>query len=90
MTGNDAVVTALVAATTVAALGRTISETLVGRSARIVSKFNGQPHGRSRPPLTGKVFPIVAAFAESDGDITVWLGAQVRVYSLKLGEVEVL
>jgi len=41
---------------------------IVGRKARIVSKFNGQPYGgRSRKPLTGKVIEITSVYLCSDG-----------------------
>jgi len=41
---------------------------LIGRKARFVSKFNGQPYGgRSRKPLTGKVIEIGAVHLSSDG-----------------------
>lgn len=44
------------------------ARSMVGRKARIVSKFNGQPYGgRSRKPLTGKVVEITSVYLCSDG-----------------------
>jgi hypothetical protein len=41
---------------------------IIGRKARIVSKFNGQPYGgRSRKPLTGKVVEITSVYLCPDG-----------------------
>lgn len=40
------------------ALAERASAAFKGRSVRITSNFNGQPHGRSRKPLTGKVVTI--------------------------------
>lgn len=44
------------------------ASSVVGRQARIVSNFNGQPHGgRSRKPLTGKVIEISSVSLYEDG-----------------------
>lgn len=46
------------------------SAVAVGRKAIIVSNFNGQPHGRSRKPLTGKVVTISSVSLYSDGQVS--------------------
>lgn len=46
---------------------------LVGRRARYVSNFNGQPIGRSRKPLTGKEFEIKDVSVE-EHHIWLWDG----------------
>lgn len=40
------------------ALAETANNILKGRRVRITSKFNGQPMGRSKKPLTGKAVSI--------------------------------
>lgn len=37
---------------------------VVGKRVRVTSKFNGQPYGRSRPPLTGKILIIDSVFLD--------------------------
>ena len=60
------------------------SKLVVGRRVRVVSKFNGQPHGgRSRKPLTGQVLVIDSVHFNEGSEISLcghhedgrWLGA---------------
>ena len=43
------------------------NEMFKGRMVRITSKFNGQPHGRSRRPLTGKILRIDVVYLNEYG-----------------------
>lgn len=43
---------------------------VVGRSARVISNFNGQPHGRSHKPLTGQTLRISGVCLTEQGDVT--------------------
>jgi hypothetical protein len=33
-------------------------EAIIGKKVRITSNYNGQPYGRSRPSLRGKIFTV--------------------------------
>jgi hypothetical protein len=44
-----------------------------GKSARVISKFNGQPFGLSRKPLTAKVLTITCVYVDANcGRVTFW------------------
>jgi hypothetical protein len=47
-----------------AAYGR-IKANLTGRTVRIVSDYNGQPYGRSRPSQRGRVAKIVSVVVDA-------------------------
>ena len=53
---------------------KTISERLKGCTIEIVSNFNDQPHGRSKPSLKGKRYKVKGAAAdlECGGRIVLW------------------
>lgn len=57
------------------------NDMLIGKRVRITSKtFNGQPFGRSRKPLTGKVFKIQKVLLDGGGDgsqVVLWIGRMV-------------
>jgi hypothetical protein len=65
-----------------------VSEMLIGRQARIISNFNGQPYGTSKPSLKGKVITVKAISIDSYG-CQVWDGNFDHVYLL-IDEVEFL
>jgi len=48
-----------------------ISDMLKGKTVEIVSNFNDQPHGRSKPSLKGKRFTVKSAYTEArhEGEI---------------------
>ena len=50
-----------------------ISDMLKGQTVEIVSNFNDQPHGRSKPSLKGKRFIVKGAYVETrhEGEIHV-------------------
>lgn len=43
---------------------------LHGRKMRVISRFNGQPYGSSRKPLTGQILDIVDVHLSSDGEVS--------------------
>jgi hypothetical protein len=51
---------------------RSITALLVGRTVEVISNFNDQQYGRSKPTLKGKRFTVHNAFVD-DGHVTVWL-----------------
>lgn len=51
---------------------RNITALLVGRTVEVISNFNDQQFGRSKPSLKGKRFTVHHAFVD-DGGVTVWL-----------------
>lgn len=58
------------------------NEFVKGRGVRIVSKFNGQPHGRSRKPLTGKIFHARSVLITSS-NISLWIGDELLACGLE-------
>ena len=49
-----------------------IGEIMRGRTVEVISDFNDQPYGRSKPSLKGKRYEVLSAFVEQGG-VTVWL-----------------
>ncbi len=60
---------------------------VLGRRVRIVSAYNGQPFGRSRKPLTGKVFEVVGVSLDGSA-FSLWLSG--NGLSIGIDEVEFL
>ena len=56
-----------------------------GRKVRIISKYNGQPFGSSKKPLTGQVFTIKSVMFDFAGPM---LFVEGQNLSLGLSEVE--
>jgi len=46
-------------------LQKEIGDKFEGRSVRILSNYNAQPYGNSKPSLKGKVFKITSAHIDS-------------------------
>ena len=61
-----------------------ISKILIGRKVRVISDYNGQPHGKSKPKLTGKIFTITHYVDDS----YVWVKGQH--VGLRFNEFELL
>ncbi len=70
---------AMVYAAQIAVLDGLINEELVGRTARVISDYNGQSFGRSSSSWKGRTVHIDHAFYSGCGNnprITVWLKEQ--------------
>jgi hypothetical protein len=52
-------------------LNQRIEDAYKGKMVRILSDFNGQPYGRSRPNLKGRIFKVDWTCLQPDGRITV-------------------
>lgn len=63
-----------------------IHEAAVGRRVRILSNYNGQPIGRSRPSLKGKVFHVTHAFWSDNNGVCLFI--EDYGVSIPLNEVE--
>lgn len=62
----------------------------VGRTVRIISDYNGQPFGKSKPNLKGREFKVKAAFFHAKS-ITLWLEAgDYRTHAIGLKDVQFL
>jgi hypothetical protein len=48
-------------------INKDVNLQLVGCEVRIVSRFNGQPYGRSKAAKTGQVFKIAAVYLDDNG-----------------------
>jgi hypothetical protein len=65
-----------------------VSKMLVGRKARIISNFNGQPYGTSHKSLKGKIMTIKMVSVD-ETDCQVYDGQVSNCY-LRMDEVEFL
>jgi hypothetical protein len=57
----------------------------VGKRVKIISNYNGQPHGRSKPPLTGRIFEVEYV---STNDSEIQFGLKGQNLFVRLHEVE--
>ena len=62
----------------------------VGKQARVISKFNGQPYGSSRKPLTGELLRITGVCLTEDGDVTLITDDSRVGAGFALEDVEIL
>jgi len=67
---------------------RNIRELLVGRSAKIISDYNGQPYGRSAPSMRGRIKSIVAVHFDLNQGVSVQLTGS-RLY-ISIDEIEIV
>lgn len=76
-----------------------VREQLIGRECRVLSNFNGQPHGRSRKPWTGKVCKIQSAYIDDHDNskhTNRWWRSQIIIQlenasaAMHLSEVELI
>jgi len=66
-----------------------VKEMLIGRQARIISDYNGQLYGHSKPSLRGKVITIKYASIDSLG-CSVWDGDWNNRAYIGIDEIEFL
>lgn len=64
---------------------KNISDQFIGRTVRVLSRFNGQMFGRSKKPLTGRTFKVTHV-STSCGRVHLLLEG-TRVY-IERGEIE--
>ena len=72
----------------VAALQKKAQEIGAGQWVRIISDYNGQEHGHSRPSLRGLVVPIRDVYVGLGGHVYFTADDSRCVKALNLGEVE--
>ena len=64
-----------------------IRKALEGKRYKIISDFNGQPYGHSKPSLKGKVFVVRGVVVDEYEDVSVWNGNIDHCF-INLDEVE--
>lgn len=72
------------------AINREAQKIVKGRQARVVSKFNGQPYGSSRKPLTGQCLLIEGACLNDDGRVSLYTFDPRVNAGFGLDDVEIL
>jgi hypothetical protein len=60
---------------------------VVGEKVRILSDFNGQAFGNSKPSLKGQIFIVAEVMVDDDYDIYLWDGDNEHCF-INLNEIE--
>ena len=68
-----------------------LREELIGKEVRIISNYNGQPYGKTRKPLTGKVFKVKRVYhSTSTSGTCISIQIEGHLLHLNLDEVELV
>lgn len=72
-------------------LVKELNSLYIGKNAKIVSTtYNGQPYGRSKPKLTGKIYPIKHIFISTGSKSEIGVFLEGQLLSLRWDDIEVL
>lgn len=87
MTGSEITRELKTAVLKIAKINQDAKELIQGREMKILSDYNGQPYGSSKPSLKGKIFRVESVSIEGDGCQLLPKGMYVY---LPIEEVEIL